>query len=43
MQTNYNMWGTAIGISANGLKSSYNELKALLEKKFSEFNNSKNY
>ncbi|KAA9042018.1 hypothetical protein FW778_08380 [Ginsengibacter hankyongi] len=44
MQANYNLYSTTpIGISTNGLKSNYKELKALLEKKFSEVNNSKNY
>ena|SRR5690242_5407426 len=38
MRVNYNTWGTAIGINANGLKISYQELKALLEKKFTDFN-----
>ena len=40
MQTNYNAYGTAIGISTNGLKIGYNELKSILEKKFSDFNSS---
>lgn len=43
MQANYNLYSTPIGISANGLKSNYKELKALLEKKLSEFNTLKNY
>ena len=37
MQTNYNMWGTAIGISVNGLNSNYDNLKKILEKSFSDF------
>ena len=39
MQTNYNYFRSAIGISANGLKINYSNLKTLLEKKFSDFNN----
>ena len=38
MQINCNMCGTPVSISANSLKFSYKELKAILEKKFSEFN-----
>lgn len=38
MQVNYNNWGTAIGITANGLKINYTELKSLIEKKYSDFN-----
>lgn len=37
MQINYKTFGTPIGISANGLKINYDDLKALIEKKFSEF------
>lgn len=41
MQINYNTWGTAIGISVNGLQINYNELKRLLEKSFTDFKNEK--
>jgi hypothetical protein len=41
MQLNYNSYGTVIGISANGLKSNYSELKAMLENKFEEFKQNK--
>jgi hypothetical protein len=37
MQINYDTYGTVIGISANGLKCDYRELKATLDKTFSEF------
>jgi len=37
MQTNYKTFGTAIGISTNGLKANHSELKALLEKRFADF------
>ena len=37
MQINYNSYGTVIGISANGLKCEYHELKANLDKTFSDF------
>ncbi|HEY5405515.1 MAG TPA: STM3941 family protein [Ginsengibacter sp.] len=37
MQTNYKTFGTAIGISANGLKSNYDDLKKIIEKSFSDF------
>ena len=36
MQTNYNAFGTIIGISANGLKIDYDELKALIKQKFND-------
>jgi hypothetical protein len=37
LQINYNSYGTVIGISANGLKCDYKELKATLDKAFSDF------
>jgi hypothetical protein len=37
MNKNYTSFGTAIGISANGLKYDYEDLKALLHKKFQEY------
>ena len=38
MRANYNIYGgTPIGISVNGLKSNYKDLKALLEKRMSDF------
>ena len=36
MQTNYNPFGAIIGISANGLKIDYDELKALIKQKFND-------
>lgn len=41
MQVNYKTWGTAIGITVNGLKINYDDLKLLIEKKFSDFKNGK--
>lgn len=41
MQINYDTYGTVIGISANGLKCDYRELKAILDKTFSEFKSGK--
>lgn len=41
MQVNYKTWGTAIGITVNGLKINYDELKSLIEKNFSNFKNEK--
>lgn len=41
MQINYETYGTVIGISANGLKCDYRELKATLDKTFSEFKSRK--
>ncbi|MCX7343521.1 MAG: hypothetical protein NT128_05205 [Proteobacteria bacterium] len=38
MKMNYNMCGTPVSISANSLKCSYKELKAMLEQKFVEYN-----
>jgi len=38
LKVNYNSYGTVIGISANGLKIKYNDLKALFDKQFAEFN-----
>jgi hypothetical protein len=37
MQANYKLYGIAIGISAKGLKISYEELRELLEKKFKDY------
>ncbi|MBC7937260.1 MAG: hypothetical protein H7Y86_18095 [Rhizobacter sp.] len=37
MRKNYKSFDTAIGISANGLKYNYEDLKALLHKKFQEY------
>jgi hypothetical protein len=34
---NYNSYGTVIGISANGLKIKYKELKDLLDERFADF------
>jgi hypothetical protein len=39
MQLNYNLYGTVIAITTNGLKCSHKELKSLLENKFTEFKN----
>jgi len=36
MQKNYDLFGTAIGISANSLKINYRELQRILEKRLSE-------
>jgi hypothetical protein len=36
-QKNYKLYGTAIGISANGLKYNYEELKVLIQKRFQEY------
>jgi len=38
IQVNYKSYGTVIGISANGLKIKFKELKALLIEKFADFN-----
>jgi len=43
MQANINLYGSAIQISANGLKATHAKLKTLLEKKFDEFGKSKNF
>lgn len=37
MRTNYNTYGTAIGITTSGLQCTHNQLKQLLDTKFSEF------
>jgi hypothetical protein len=37
MQKNYDIFGTAIGISANSLKIDYSELKGIIEKRVSDF------
>ena len=39
MQMNYNTYGTVIGISSNGLKCDYRELKATLDRKLEEYKN----
>jgi hypothetical protein len=39
IQANYDSFGTAIGISANGLKCDYLELKTLLQTKLENFKN----
>lgn len=41
-QINYNSYGTVIGISANGLKCNYPELKAALQERFSLHKNKVN-
>ena len=41
MQKNYDSYGTAIAISANGLNCGYQELKDTLDKKFLEFKSKK--
>jgi hypothetical protein len=41
MHINYDTYGTVIGISANGLKCDYRELKAILDRTFSEFKSRK--
>jgi len=41
VQANYSSFGTAISISANGLKCNQSELKAILDNKFAGFNNKK--
>ena len=38
MQINYKSYGTVIGISTNGLKIKYKELKALLDERFADVN-----
>ena len=38
IQINYKSYGTVIGISANGLNIKFNELKALLDQRFANFN-----
>ena len=38
IQINYKSYGTVIGISANGLKIKFKELKALLDERFADFN-----
>jgi len=38
IQINYKSYGTVIGISTNGLKIKYEELKALLDSRFADFN-----
>jgi hypothetical protein len=38
MQKNYDLFGTAIGISANSLKINYTKLKGILEKRISDLN-----
>jgi hypothetical protein len=38
MQKNYDIFGTAIGISTNSLKINYRELKGILEKRLSDLN-----
>ena len=35
---NYNSYGTVIGISTNGLKIKFKELKALLDERYADFN-----
>jgi len=40
MQKNYDSYGTAIAISANGLNYGYQELKDMLDKKFLAFKSS---
>jgi len=37
MERNYKIFGTGIGISGNGLKYNYDELKLLVEKTFKEY------
>jgi len=41
MQKNYDIFGTAIGISANSLKISYSELKGILERRVADLNTSR--
>jgi len=41
VQSNYSSFGTAISISANGLKCNQSELKVILDNKFAGFNNKK--
>jgi hypothetical protein len=38
IQINYKSYGTVIGISTNGLKIKYKELKAILDSRFADFN-----
>jgi hypothetical protein len=40
-QINYKILGTPIGISANGLKINYKDLKTILEKSFNDFKSQK--
>ncbi|MBS1758022.1 MAG: hypothetical protein JSU03_12155 [Bacteroidetes bacterium] len=40
MKANYNMWGTAIGISVNGLNINFSELEKILQKRFANFRQS---
>jgi len=42
MQKNYDVFGTAIGISANSLKINYGELKRILEQRVADLNNKRN-
>ena len=42
MEKNYKSFGTVIGISANGLKYNYAELKLLLKARFQEYNSKHN-
>jgi hypothetical protein len=41
MRENYKKFGTPIGISVNGLKSNYDNVKKILEKGFADFKNRK--
>jgi hypothetical protein len=38
MKKNLDIYGAAIGISANSLKINFGELKEIIEKRFSDFN-----
>ncbi len=42
MQKNYDVFGTAIGISTNSLKINYRDLKRILEKRVSDLNTKSN-
>lgn len=37
MQMNYNSYGSVVGISPNGLKCTYKELKSLLDNRLKEY------
>jgi hypothetical protein len=43
MQMNFKNFGSPIGISANGLQCNFQELKNILEKKFTEFKKNKSF